>query len=83
MDSNSDADPCILLPITSSSPLLTHIKLEEFQKDAIFRQMQEYKRECARLERRTLQFEEQQVDYEAQLSAVNVQWEQVSCQAFV
>ncbi|RUS15652.1 hypothetical protein BC937DRAFT_92182 [Endogone sp. FLAS-F59071] len=51
-------------------------KLEDFQKDAIFRQMQEYKRECHRLERRTQQYEEQQVDYESQLSAVNIQWEQ-------
>ncbi|KAG0207534.1 E3 ubiquitin-protein ligase bre1 [Mortierella sp. GBA30] len=48
--------------------------LLSFQKEAIWRQMQEYKREYARAQERITQLHNQQVDYEAHLSTIDIYW---------
>lgn len=53
------------------------VDLETFQKDAILRQMKEYKREKQDLERSVKSLEEQSKDYEAKLLVVDAWWNQV------
>ncbi|KAF9917640.1 E3 ubiquitin-protein ligase bre1 [Linnemannia zychae] len=53
---------------------ITEEILHNFQKDAIWRQMQEYKREYSRAQERIAQLNEKQIDYEAHLSTVDVYW---------
>ncbi|KAG0344453.1 E3 ubiquitin-protein ligase bre1 [Podila humilis] len=48
--------------------------LANFQKEAIWRQMQEYKREHARAMEHIEKLHEKQVDYEAHLSTVDIYW---------
>ncbi|KAG0316737.1 E3 ubiquitin-protein ligase bre1 [Dissophora globulifera] len=48
--------------------------LLSYQKDAIWRQMQEYKREYSRAQDRITQLHHKQVDYEAHLSTVDIYW---------
>ncbi|KAI7817581.1 hypothetical protein BC939DRAFT_326728 [Gamsiella multidivaricata] len=59
---------------TSTSMSATEEVLLNFQKDAIWRQMQEYKRECLRTQERIAQLNDKQVDYESHLSTVDVYW---------
>ncbi|KAG9322933.1 hypothetical protein KVV02_003472 [Mortierella alpina] len=59
----------------SSEPMSTTEEvLLSFQKEAIWRQMQEYKREHARAQERIVRLHEKQVDYEAHLSTIDVYW---------
>ncbi|KAF9988578.1 E3 ubiquitin-protein ligase bre1 [Mortierella antarctica] len=59
----------------SSEPMSTTEEvLLSFQKEAIWRQMQEYKREHARAQERIARLHEKQVDYEAHLSTIDVYW---------
>ncbi|KAG0052141.1 E3 ubiquitin-protein ligase bre1 [Gryganskiella cystojenkinii] len=48
--------------------------LLNFQKEAIWRQMQEYKREYTRAQERISRLQEKQVDYEAHLSTIDIYW---------
>lgn len=48
--------------------------LHNFQKEAIWRQMQEYKREYSRAQEQIAQLNEKQIDYEAHLSTVDLYW---------
>ncbi|KAF9343987.1 E3 ubiquitin-protein ligase bre1, partial [Mortierella sp. AD094] len=48
--------------------------LLNFQKEAIWRQMQEYKREIARAQERIEQLEDKQADYDSQISSVDTYW---------
>ncbi|KAG0237676.1 E3 ubiquitin-protein ligase bre1 [Actinomortierella wolfii] len=50
--------------------------LHNFQKEAIWRQMQEYKRENARAQETIENLKKNQVDYESHLSTINIYWEQ-------
>ncbi|KAG0221631.1 E3 ubiquitin-protein ligase bre1 [Mortierella sp. GBA43] len=45
-----------------------------FQRDAIWRQMQEYKREYMKAQERISQLCDRQVDYEAHLSTIDIYW---------
>ncbi|KAG0219993.1 E3 ubiquitin-protein ligase bre1 [Mortierella sp. NVP41] len=56
-------------PMTTTEEIL-----HNFQKEAIWRQMQEYKREYARSQEKIAQLNEKQVDYEAHLSTVDLYW---------
>jgi len=51
--------------------------LEAYQKEAIYRQMLEYKREFERVIRINEKLEEKQHNYDENLSAVNIYWEQL------
>ncbi|KAG0207878.1 E3 ubiquitin-protein ligase bre1 [Mortierella sp. GBA30] len=51
--------------------------LLNFQKEAIWRQTQEYKRETARAVERISQLEVKQADYDAHLSAVDEYWDKL------
>ncbi|KAF9355979.1 E3 ubiquitin-protein ligase bre1 [Mortierella sp. AD094] len=51
--------------------------LQNFQKDAIWRQMQDYKREFLRAQDRITQLHDRQIDYEAHLSTVDIYWNQL------
>ncbi|KAF9173910.1 E3 ubiquitin-protein ligase bre1 [Mortierella sp. AD010] len=51
--------------------------LQNFQKDAIWRQMQDYKREFLRAQGRITQLNDRQIDYEAHLSTVDIYWNQL------
>ncbi|KAG0377029.1 E3 ubiquitin-protein ligase bre1 [Mortierella sp. AD032] len=58
-----------------SEPMTTTEEiLHNFQKEAIWRQMQEYKREYTRAQEHIAQLNERQVDYEAHLSTVDLYW---------
>ncbi|KAF9921814.1 E3 ubiquitin-protein ligase bre1, partial [Modicella reniformis] len=48
--------------------------LLSFQKDAIWRQMQEYKREYFKAQQRIAQLHDKQIDYEAHLSTIDIYW---------
>ncbi|KAF9114913.1 E3 ubiquitin-protein ligase bre1 [Mortierella sp. AM989] len=48
--------------------------LLNYQKEAIWRQMQEYKRETARVQERIDQLEDKQIDYDAHISSVDTYW---------
>ncbi|KAK3824949.1 MAG: hypothetical protein J3Q66DRAFT_97974 [Benniella sp.] len=48
--------------------------LLSFQKDVIWRQMQEYKREYLKAQERITQLYSQQTDYEAHLSTIDIYW---------
>ncbi|KAF9993192.1 E3 ubiquitin-protein ligase bre1 [Entomortierella chlamydospora] len=48
--------------------------LLNFQKEAIWRQMQEYKREIARAQERIDQLEDKQADYDSQINSVDAYW---------
>ncbi|KAF9200430.1 E3 ubiquitin-protein ligase bre1 [Haplosporangium sp. Z 27] len=48
--------------------------LLNFQKEAIWRQLQEYKREIARAQERIEQLEDRQVDYDSQIESVDTNW---------
>ncbi|KAF9997995.1 hypothetical protein BGZ65_006452 [Modicella reniformis] len=48
--------------------------LLNFQKEAIWRQMQEYKREAARADERIIKLENKQADYNKQISTVDAYW---------
>ncbi|KAI1309511.1 E3 ubiquitin-protein ligase bre1 [Mortierella claussenii] len=48
--------------------------LLNYQKDAIWRQMQEYKREYVRAQDQIVRLHDKQVDYEAHLSTVDIYW---------
>ncbi|KAF9573591.1 E3 ubiquitin-protein ligase bre1 [Mortierella alpina] len=62
-------------PQESSEPMsATEEVLLSFQKEAIWRQMQEYKREHTRAQERIAQLHEKQVDYEAHLSTIDIYW---------
>ncbi|KAF9424144.1 E3 ubiquitin-protein ligase bre1 [Podila epigama] len=56
-------------PMTAAEEVLSN-----FQKEAIWRQMQEYKREHARALEHIEKLQENQVDYEAHLSTVDIYW---------
>ncbi|KAF9963091.1 E3 ubiquitin-protein ligase bre1 [Mortierella alpina] len=59
----------------SSEPMsATEEVLLSFQKEAIWRQMQEYKREHTRAQERITRLNEKQVDYEAHLGTIDIYW---------
>ncbi|KAF9201986.1 E3 ubiquitin-protein ligase bre1 [Haplosporangium sp. Z 27] len=72
---------------TSNSPVHTSYNndtldsmeeaLQNFQKDAIWRQMQDYKREFLRAQERIVQLHNRQIDYEAHLSTIDIYWNQL------
>ncbi|KAF9195310.1 E3 ubiquitin-protein ligase bre1 [Haplosporangium sp. Z 767] len=64
---NSDKDATDTMSATGEVLL-------NFQKEAIWRQMQEYKREYSRALERITQLQEKQVDYEVHLSTTDLYW---------
>lgn len=53
--------------------------LLNYQKEAIWRQMQEYKREAARAEERIAKRRDRQTDYDDQIEIVDTYWSKVEC----
>ncbi|KAF9110703.1 E3 ubiquitin-protein ligase bre1 [Mortierella sp. AM989] len=59
----------------ASEPM--EVVLQNFQKDAIWRQMQDYKREYSMAQGRIAQLHDRQIDYEAHLSTIDIYWNQL------
>ncbi|KAJ2345307.1 hypothetical protein GGF43_005256, partial [Coemansia sp. RSA 2618] len=53
--------------------------IREFQKEAIWRQMQEYKRDALRAQRRTSDIEQRQAAWEARIAGVCTLWDRAVC----
>ncbi|KAG0267119.1 E3 ubiquitin-protein ligase bre1 [Actinomortierella ambigua] len=65
-------------PIKDDTEAMTPAEevLHNFQKEAIWRQMQEYKRENARAQETIETLKKSQADYESHLSTISIYWEQ-------
>jgi hypothetical protein len=58
-------------------------RVQAFQKDAIYRQMQEYKREKNILESQIKEVQKRSVDHDDHLRVIDAWWSQVSTLIFV
>ncbi|KAF9432274.1 E3 ubiquitin-protein ligase bre1 [Entomortierella beljakovae] len=52
-------------------------EVQSYQRDTIWRQMQDYKREYLKARERIARLHERQIDYEAHLSTIDIYWNQL------
>ena len=63
--------------------MLIRVALQKYQKDAIYRQMLEYKREKATLESQLKDVQKRSVDHDDHLRVIDAWWSQVNYSAAV